>query len=74
MIPGGQHSTACRTRLIEAIGQTDNGKKRLEDWRSRIDHYTADEVEKADKKFPKVMPSLDLETGSKRPTVDSKES
>jgi len=36
---------------MEAIGQTANGKKRLEDHRSRVDHYTADEVEKADKQI-----------------------
>ena len=50
-MPGGQHTTACRTRLIEAIGQTANGKKRLEDHKSRVDQYTADEVEKADKQM-----------------------
>ena len=36
---------------MEAIGQTTSGKKRLEDHKSRVDHYTADEVEKADKKI-----------------------
>ena len=44
----GQHSTLCRTRLIKAIGETAKGQKRLEDYKSRVDNYTADEIEKAD--------------------------
>ena len=74
VIPGGHHSTACRSRLIEAIGQTDEGKKRLEGYKTRVDHDTADEAEKVGiERFPKAMSNLDLETGSKRPTMDSKE-
>ena len=35
--PGGTHSAACRTRILEAIGQSDAGKQCLSDHEARLD-------------------------------------
>ena len=34
--PGGTHSAACRKRILEAIGQSDAGKQRLDDHEARL--------------------------------------
>ena len=34
--PGGRHTTACRKRILEAIGQSTVGKKRIKDYEERL--------------------------------------
>ncbi len=49
---GMQHNLACRTRIIEAIGQTEAGKQRIAEYDERTDAAIAERVEKEDKKLP----------------------
>ncbi len=45
---GMQHSTACRQRIIEAIGQTEEGKQRIAEHDERVNTNIAERIEKED--------------------------
>ncbi len=47
--PGGVHSGFCRTRLVEAMQQTDAGQARLAEQEERLTRAMAEHVERADR-------------------------
>ncbi len=47
--PGGQHSAACRARIVEAMSQSDVGKRRIEAHEERVNRSIAEQIEHADK-------------------------
>ncbi len=48
--PGGAHSQACRTRLIEAISASDAGRERVEGNEERTNRAIAENIEHADRR------------------------
>ena len=47
--PGASHSHTCRARMMEAIGQTEAGQRRIAQHEGRTNELMARELERADK-------------------------
>ena len=47
--PGRVHTASCRSRIIEAIGQTDAGKHRIAQYDERLTEAMARHIERADR-------------------------
>ncbi len=46
--PGGNHTDACRTRILTELAKTELGQQRLAAWNERISRSVAEHVERAD--------------------------
>ncbi len=52
--PGGNHTDACRTRLLRQMAQTEAGRQRLEAWNERVTRGMAEHIERADQATAEV--------------------
>ncbi len=69
---GLQHSVACRKRVIEAIGQTEEGKQRIAEHDERTNAAIAERIEKEDEsKAATAKPETDEETAQRTAESDA---